>query len=37
MSLKGSIVWSCSATFADKHLPAACRGGELPIYGSDDT
>lgn len=34
---EGSIVWSCGGTFADKQLPAACRDGELPIYGSDAT
>ena len=34
---EGSIVWLCSGTFADKHLPAAYRDGELPIYGSDET
>lgn len=26
----GHMDWVCSGTFADKHLPAACRGNEIP-------
>lgn len=27
---EGYIEWVCSGSFADKHLPAACRGNEIP-------
>ena len=32
----GSVTWSCGATIADKHVPAACRGGNIPVYDGDD-